>query len=352
MSLTLNMIELSLLLFGAIVLGITLHYIFSSGGNRKQKKLAIETQQERDQWQAKYQEEIDQKDKEIAGLHQQYLQSEQTAATFARQADELRQHNTKIESVIEQLEKKIAEMEKANNEPVPQLTPVLGTSNKGDYLDQVLFAQSRLMEQNEKINQAINSLQILKEREEKQRQILRDNEELAAEINKVKTELQNKENEISAMKQKEHLTREMASMMDSAYSELNTLQHTIRQLEAKLTASKMASLEYEDIKDEHSRLSKEAENYRSRVSALAAENQVLQQELTALRDKFKETDFQRQQLQKRITYLGELNADLQMVADANKKLENQMKQIGKIENMLNTLADDRGEYPSQRLTEE
>lgn len=352
MSLTLNMIEFILLIFGAIVLGVTIHLIISGRGSRKQKALAMETLQERDEWKSKYMTDIVARDKEISVLQQQLHESDQTAAAFARQSEELRQHNSKIESVIEQLEKKIADLEKENNETVPQLTPVMGTANKGDYLDQVLFAQSRLMEQNEKINQAINSLQILKEREEKQRQILRDNEELASEISRVKKELATKENEISSMKQKEHLTREMASMLEGAYGELNTLQLTIKQLETKLTASKMASLEYEDIKDEYSRLGKEVENYRSRASALAAENQVLQQELTTLRDKYKESDFQRQQLQKRITYLGELNSDLQMVADANKKLESQMKQIGKIENMLNTIAEERNDLHHQRDDEE
>ncbi|HMU46449.1 MAG TPA: hypothetical protein PKC72_08785 [Chitinophagaceae bacterium] len=351
MSLTLNMIEFILLIFGAIVLGITIHLIISGRGSRKQKAVTMDTLQERDEWKSKYMADIVARDKEISALQQQLHESDQTAAAFARQAEELRQHNSKIESVIEQLEKKIADMEKENSETVPQLTPVMGTANKGDYLDQVLFAQSRLMEQNEKINQAINSLQILKEREEKQRQILRDNEELASEINRVKKELATKESEISTMKQKEHLTREMASMLEGAYGELHTLQHTIKQLETKLTASKMASLEYEDIKDEYSRLTKEVEGYRSRASSLATENQVLQQELTALRDKYKESDFQRQQLQKRITYLGELNADLQMVADANKKLESQMKQIGKIENMLNTIAEERGDHPYNKSEE-
>jgi chromosome segregation ATPase len=341
MSLTLNMIEFILLLFGAIIVGITIHSIFSGRGRRMQKALALGNLPEKDEWKSKYLTDTVARNKEISALQQQLHESEQTASALTRQAEELRQHNTKIESVIEQLEKKIADMEKESIGKVSQLIPVMGTLNKADYLDQVLFAQSNLMEQNEKINQALNSLQMLKEREEKQRQILRDNEQLAAEINKVKSELVNKEKEISTMKQKEHLTREMASMLDAAYGELNTLQQTIRQLEVKLTDSKLSSVEYEDIKDEYSRLSADMENYRGKASALAVENQVLQQELTAMRDKSKESDFHRQQLQKRIIYLGELNAELQKVADANKKLESQMKQIGKIENMLNTIAEER-----------
>lgn len=347
MSLTLNTIEFILLLFAAIVTGIALHSVIIGRNIRKQKAFALGTLQERDDWKSKYTTDTAARDREISALRQQLHESEQTASALTRQTEDLRQHNTKIESVIEQLEKKIADMEKDINGAVPQLIPVMGTLNKGDYLDQVLFAQTKLMEQNEKINQALNSLQVLKEREERQRQILRDNEDLAAEINRVKTELVSKENEISVMKQKEHLTREMASMLDTAYGELNVLQQTIRQLEVKLTDSKMASLEYEDIKGEYSRLSADVENYRSKASALAAENQALQQELIAMRDKFKESDFQRQQLQKRILHLGELNADLQKVADANKKLESQMKQIGKIENMLNTIAEEREGFPHQ-----
>ena len=345
MSLTFSTIELILSLFGAVVVGITLHSTFIGRGIRRQKAFAGETLQQRDDWKSKYLTETAARDSAISALQKQLHESEQTASAFTRQTIELRQHNTKIESVIEQLEKKVADMEKENGGTVPQLIPIMGSLNEGDYLDQVLFAQSKLTEQNEKINQALNSLQMLREREEKQRQIIRDNEELAAEINRVKIVLVNKESEISSMKQKEHLTREMASMLDNAYGELNTLQQTIRQLEVKLTGSKMASLEYEDIKEEYSRVSADVETYRSKASVLATENQVLQQELTAMRDKFNESDFQRQQLQKRINHLGALNEDLQMVADANQKLENQMKQIGKIEYMLNSIAVDREGFP-------
>jgi hypothetical protein len=39
-----------------------------------------------------------------------------------------------------------------------------------------------------------------------------------------------------------------------------------------------------------------------------------------------------------------LNADLQLVADANKKLEGQLKQIGKLESMLNIIGKERAGF--------
>ncbi|HEY1870279.1 MAG TPA: hypothetical protein VGG71_04430, partial [Chitinophagaceae bacterium] len=55
---------------------------------------------------------------------------------------------------------------------------------------------------------------------------------------------------------------------------------------------------------------------------------------------FREVNFQRQQLQKRVNYLEELSSDLQVVADANKKLEHRLKRIGELESMLNVVSEE------------
>ncbi|HMG67714.1 MAG TPA: hypothetical protein VK588_08510, partial [Chitinophagaceae bacterium] len=62
--------------------------------------------------------------------------------------------------------------------------------------------------------------------------------------------------------------------------------------------------------------------------------------LNEVEDKFREANFQRQQLQKRVSYLEELNSDLQVVTDANKKLEHQLRRIGELESMLNVIAEE------------
>ena len=73
------------------------------------------------------------------------------------------------------------------------------------------------------------------------------------------------------------------------------------------------------------------------------------EELTETEDKLKEANFQRQQLQKRVAYLEELNNDMQAVADANKKLEGQLKRIGELESMLNMVAEERDELAKKHF---
>jgi len=64
----------------------------------------------------------------------------------------------------------------------------------------------------------------------------------------------------------------------------------------------------------------------------------------------RESNFQRQQLLKKVGYLEELNTDLQQVAEHNKKLEIQLKRIAEIETLLTRLSsekekdDDRKKY--------
>jgi len=76
------------------------------------------------------------------------------------------------------------------------------------------------------------------------------------------------------------------------------------------------------------------------LQVMTTENQQLTVRLTEVEDKFREVNFQRQQLQKRVGYLEELNNDLQVLADANKKLEHQLRRIGELESMLNVVSEE------------
>jgi hypothetical protein len=182
---------------------------------------------------------------------------------------------------------------------------------------------------------------MIKEKEENQREILRDNAELSVQINNMRLELSEKEKEINSIRQKEQLTKEMTSMLDSAYSEFNVLQSKIQKLEAQLNSSRMVNMEYENLKEEHSKLTRDFEEQKTKATALSTENQQLQVQLMENEDKLREANFQRQQLQKRVAYLEELNNDLQVVSDANKKLETQLRRIGELESMLNVVSEER-----------
>jgi virulence-associated protein VapD len=118
------------------------------------------------------------------------------------------------------------------------------------------------------------------------------------------------------------------------------MQSKMQKLESQLSSSKMISLEYEDLKEAHLNVTHEYEDYRIKLQAMTAENQQLTLRLNEVEDKFREANFQRQQLQKRVGYLEELNNDLQVLADANKKLEHQLRRIGELESMLNVVSEE------------
>ena len=133
----------------------------------------------------------------------------------------------------------------------------------------------------------------------------------------------------------------MKAMLDSAYNEFNVLQQKMRKLEGQVNNSKRLNIDYEDLKEGHYKLTRDFEEQKLKYSAALTENQQMKVQLEETEIKLEESNFQKQQLLKRVAYLEELNNDMQAIADANKKLETQLKRVGELESMLNVVAEER-----------
>jgi len=339
--LTLSIMEIIVLMLGAIILGITIHFFIvsrrslnnsSNESNKPSKSL--------DEWKLKYFNDIEIRDKELLELKQRLENSEEDNSINVIEADEMRSENKRLRAEIESLHKAI-----------PASPPLLLGVDKPNYIEQLRQAQSSLMDHNEKINQLLGQIEIVKETEEKQQEIERNNEQLIIQISELKSLVSQKENEVNNIKQKEHLTKEMTSMLDGAYNEFNVLQSKIQKLEADLNSTKMVNMDYEDMKEAHYKLGRDFEDIKLKLNSTVSENQQLQSQLSATEDKLREANFQRQQLQKRVGYLEDLNNDLQAVSDANKKLEGQIKRIGELESMLNVVAEERDKLARRQMNE-
>lgn len=333
--LSLTIIEIIVLMLGAIILGITIHFFIVSRRSLKDSMAdaaGSKLNRELDDWKRRFFNEVDLKDKQIEHLQKMVADAEENSNIFSIEAEEVRKQNKKLQQEIESLK---------NQLPV-------SSGEKPGYMEQLRLAQNSLLEHNEKINQLLEQIDIVKETEEKQQEVLKYNEELNEEIELLKYKLSQKENEINTVRQKEHLTSEMNSMLDSAYNEFGVLQEKIQKLEAQVTVSKKINLEYEDLKEGYYRISQDYEEQKHKYNHLVSENRQLQADLAETEDKLKESNFQRQQLQKKVTYLEELNSDLQVVADANKRLEGQLKRIGELESMLNVLAEERDQLAKKQ----
>lgn len=335
--LSLSIIEIVVLMLGAIVLGVTIHFFIASRRSLQDSSPAVvkQYQKEAEDWKLRYFNEIELRDKEIEILRKQLADSEENNHINSIEAEETRIRNKKLLAEIDELRK---------NVPVAATHP-----GKAGYIDQLFQAQQNLREYQEKINLLLGQIDIVKEAEEQQQEVLRDNEVLSQQIDDLRTTLAQKEKEILAIRQKQELTAEMKSGLESAYNEFNALQEKIHKLESQVTVSRKLNLEYEDLKEEHFKTARDYEEQKHKYQAAVQENQELQANLAETEEKLREANFQRQQLQKKVAYLEELNNDMQAVADANKKLEGQLKRIGELESMLNMVAEERDELARRQL---
>jgi chromosome segregation ATPase len=323
MTLNLSIVELIVLFFCAISLGIVIHFFITS--RRSLKGSPIETEKIKknvEDWKLKYFNEIEAKEKELSEIKSRLSEAEENNHIYQIEMEELRRQQKRSQS----------EMELTHKTEL--------TENKPNYIEQLRVAQVSLLEHNEKIDQLLENIEAVRENEEKQKLIEEENEELMSQVKELKSLLGQKETEIHNIRQKETLTKEMTSMLDSAYSEFNTLQSKIQKLETQVSSGRMINLEYEDLKEAHYKIAREHEEQKAKLQATIVENQQLTLQLNEAEDKFREASFQRQQLQKRVSYLEELNSDLQMVADANKKLEHQLKRLGELESMINVVSEE------------
>ena len=336
-NLTLSIVEIIVLMLGAIVLGITIHFFLTS---RRTLKDSLSPAKEKNsqnlnEWKLKYFNDVEIKDKELSTLRQQLQESEENREIFSIEAEETRKENKRLQAELENLRKSTPTQNNAGD--------------KRDYFEQLKQAQLSLLEHNEKINQLLGNIDIIKETEEKQKEILRDNEELYTQIEELRQVLQQKEQEIGKISQKANLSREMTSMLDNAYLEFNSLQEKIIKLESQVSSSKMLNLEHEDLKEENLKLRRDFDEQKAKLNGLTTENQELQSKLIETEEKLREANLQRQQLQKRVSYLEELNNDLQAVSDANKRLETQIKRIGELESMLNVISQERDHLAKKQV---
>ena len=154
-TLTLSVLEVVLLLLGAIILGITIHFFIASNKSLKAttRELQKETQAQ-DEWKLRYFNDIEQRDKDLASFKQKLMEAEENVTIYSTEAEEMNRRNRKLETEITNLQKAAAA---ASDEKI---------KSEGDYLDQLRHTQNSLMEHHQKINLLLSNIDVIKEKEE------------------------------------------------------------------------------------------------------------------------------------------------------------------------------------------
>jgi DNA repair exonuclease SbcCD ATPase subunit len=201
-------------------------------------------------------------------------------------------------------------------------------------MSQLKLTQEKLVEHNASISRLLDQTRLVEESEKKIQGLLKHNEELHDQVRGIGQQLIEKETAISHLRHQQKLSEEMRVRLDKVVEEYNTLQDKLQKLQAYLTQPYNRGTDYEELKDSYFKLGKEHDEMKLKYLSLREENQRLTRIIADTEEKLKESNFQRQQYQKRSAFLEELNHDLQEISEHNKKIESQLRRVSDMEALL------------------
>jgi chromosome segregation ATPase len=246
--------------------------------------------------------------------------------------------NIKRNTVVE-MEEKFAKMRYEASVPkqeVPE-TPVRRLTHKDEMAVQDL--KNTIAQQQKMLD---SYLEKVEELENEGREELNDKiEELEKKVDELIGVVEEKDEEIKDLREQATAGERMASRIDEVYQEFEQLQTKIATLERQAGRANNLAIELEDTKFSYEQVHKELLRKHEKLEEIMEENQRMRMEMNELEDKLSEANLQRQQLQKKVSFLTDLNNDMQNISDTNKKLQTELRRIGELESMLNMMAEER-----------
>jgi DNA repair exonuclease SbcCD ATPase subunit len=339
LQLTLGLPEIIVFVIVAIILGFCIHFFWSSKKDIRIEDAAAEGISENDNWKLKYYNDMDMQERAQQQLRERLAEARENEQILNIEVEEIKKELT----VAKYRTASIHTEREHSDEPVAGKQFTTGAS---DYLSQLKSAQEDFAEHNKQIMRLLEQIDLLKEFEKKYLDTLKTNSQLNDQLSDIRRSVSEKENEINHMRHQQRLTEEMASRLDKAYSEFNLLQDKLQKIDSHVVQSRSRS-DYEELQLSYFKLTKDLDELKSRDSSLWEENQRLSRILADTEDKLKESNFQRQQLQKKVNFLDELNGDLQQVSEHNKKLESQLKRIAEMETLLTKSNPEKNGFHSE-----
>ena len=373
---SLGLLEVIIFQVGAIILGFSIHFFLTSRKSMKSVHRSAAPDEskitEADEWRLKYYEQVDvlkkwedETRRDIdARLEQEHLLNRRLEE--AKTSLELKQqheyvYKQKLEEIGIELEER-REKEQLLNRKLSETRSELDTKHEhefalnrkleeslnelstlrtkaevqpAEYLAQLATAQVNLFDHNQRISRLLEQIESLKESERKHLDTKQVNENLQMQLRDFRQALSDKESEIKQIRQQQLLIHELKDRLEKAHEEYHELQNKLQKLETHISKPQNRTFEYEELQQSYFKLTKECDEIKMKQLAMLEENQRLSRLLADTEDKLRESNFQRQQYLRKVTFLEELNHDLQELSGHHKKLESQMRRIGEIEIMLN-----------------
>lgn len=239
---------------------------------------------------------------------------------------------------VVELEEQFARM---RNETVlkkaePELPPKKVVKEDGNLIHDL---KSTIAQQQKLLNTYLQKVEDLENegREELNRKI----NDLEREIHKLHLVIEKKDEEANDLQQQAAAAQKMAAKIEEVYQEFDQLQNKMTALEKQASRANNLAIELEDTRQSYEQVHKELLRKHEKMEGIMAENQSMRQAMNELEDKLADANLQRQQLQKKVQFLTDLNNDMQNISETNKKLQTELRRIGELESMLNLMAEER-----------
>jgi chromosome segregation ATPase len=325
---TVGIAEIIIFSLGAIALGFAIHLFITS---RKNTKLQMgengsgSALQEADEWKLKYFNDTEELEKRI-------VKQQQDLARYQHELNKVKENEEFLSLEIESLRAEREEL--LETQATLSIAAAPKEESHLDYLGQLRETQQHVQQYNQHIHQLLGQIDQLKAMELKHQELMQSNESLNRQIGEMRVSLVEKEQEIRGLRQQNRLGEEMQQRLEKVYADYNGLLEKMHKLESHVSHSQKEGTSYAELQDSYFKVTKELDEFKLKYLHLLEENQRLTRSLAEVEDKFRETNFQRQQLQKKASYLEELNQDLQQVAEQHNKLHSQMRRIAEIEQLL------------------
>jgi hypothetical protein len=346
LQISLGLLEVIIFQIGAIIFGFAIHFFFVTRRSIREAKNSAPPDEaqisEADEWRLRYYEQVDLQKKweeetrrEVEDKQDQEYRLSKKIEEIQKQLEEKQQREYILNKSLEEKENELQALQEA---PV---TPQVSEVQPADYLARLATAQASLSDHNASITRLLEQIELLKESERKHLETKKINEAMQMELRDLHHAVSEKESEIKQMRNQQFYISELKERLEKAHQEYKFLQEKLQKLEAHTTKPQNGTFEYEELQQSYFRLTKECDEMKIKKLSMLEENQRLSRLLADTEDKLRESNFQRQQYQRKIHFLEELNQDLQELSGHHKKLESQMRRIGEIEMMLNRNSENK-----------
>lgn len=153
-------------------------------------------------------------------------------------------------------------------------------------------------------------------------------------IRELESALAEKTEAVAQAQQQEGLLAEITARMDEVYQQFTQLQQKTAALEKQAAAAQELTLELEELQQSYRVLQKEFVRKQERLEELSSENLRLQHELAIVSEKLTAAGHRQQLLMQQNSLVNDLQMDMEAVSEGQSKLHNQLRRIAELESML------------------